>query len=116
MFNSQIFAVGFASLLIMGSANTTLAQIYPTQSSKEMYQTQSNQVVITGLLPKTKYKVKTLSFKDREGTRTVTTNACGVVLISNGTGYKKLLFENETITPKKLPLKEYGRCNVRKKK
>ncbi len=107
MFKSSIFALGIGGILVIGNTQTVLAEVYKTLT---------NQVIVTNLTPKTKYKVNTFSFiKDREGIRTITTNACGEGAIINGTGYKKLIIEGNNITPSTLPLKERPRCNVKKK-
>ncbi|HEY9705531.1 MAG TPA: hypothetical protein V6C58_24045 [Allocoleopsis sp.] len=106
MFKSSIFALTMGGIIIIGNTQTVLAEVYKTLT---------NQVIVTNLSPKTKYKVNTFSFKDREGIRTITTNACGEGAIINGTGYKKLIIEGNNIVPSTLALKERPRCNVKKK-
>jgi hypothetical protein len=94
-----------SSILLIGSATAALAATYKTLS---------NQVVVTGLQPQTKYTVETTSFSDRNGTRTVTTNACGEALISNGTGYRRLVMNQQSITPSSLPTQTHERCNPKR--
>lgn len=78
------------------------------------YKTLSNQVVVTGLKPKTKYVVITNSFQGRNGKRTITTNSCGEALISNGTGYRSLIINNKPLIPSTLKNQTHQRCNQRR--
>jgi len=111
--NSKLItkALGIATLtavsspLLINSATAALATTYKTLS---------NQVVVTGLQPQTKYTVETTSFSDRNGTRAVTTNACGEALISNGTGYRRLVMNQQSITPSSLPTQTHERCNPKR--
>lgn len=94
-----------SSTLLIGSATATLAAPYKTLS---------NQVVVTGLQPQKKYPIETTNFSDRNSTRSVTTNACGEALISNGTGYRRLVINQQTITPSSLPTQTHQRCNPKR--
>lgn len=94
-----------SSTLIISSASAGLATPYKTLS---------NQVVVTGLQPQTKYPVQTTNFSDRNSTRAVKTNACGEALISNGTGYRHLVINQQTITPSSLPTQTHQRCNPKR--
>ncbi len=96
---------GVGSILLIGSATAVLAATYKTLS---------NQVIVTGLQPQTKYTVETTSFSDRKGTRSVTTNACGEALISNGTGYRRLVMNQQIIIPSSLATQTHERCNPKR--
>lgn len=96
------------STLVMSSA---LLIVSATAAIAAAYKTSSNQVVVTGLQPRRQYSVQTISSLGRNGTRTITTNACGQALISNGTSYQRLTINNETIIPSSLPTQTHRRCN-----
>jgi hypothetical protein len=93
------------SILLIGSATVALGATYKTQS---------NQVVVTGLKPRTQYTVQTTNFSARKANRTITTNGCGEALISNGTGYRRLIINQQTITPSSLSTQTHQRCNSRR--
>ena len=93
------------SLLLIDFATTAIAVTYKTQS---------NQVVVTGLQPKKKYTVETTNFNNRNSNRTVMTNGCGEAVISNGTGYRRLVINQQTITPSSLPTQTHQRCNPKR--
>ena len=99
------FTAVSSTLIIIGSATATIATTYKTLS---------NQVVVNGLEPQKKYTVQTTNFNNRNSTRTVTTNACGEALISNGTGYRRLIINQQTITPSSLPTQTHQRCNPKR--
>jgi hypothetical protein len=102
---TTLMLTAVSSTFLIGSATATLAATYKTMS---------NQVVVTELQPQTKYTVETTSYSDRKSTRTVTTNRCGEALISNGTGYRRLVIERQIITPSSLPTQTHQRCNPRR--
>lgn len=81
----------------------------------EMYKTDKNLVVITGLTPKSSHLIQTTNAKGKTKTRKpVAANTCGELLISNGANYPTLLVDTETITPSTLPIKTHNRCKARK--
>lgn len=92
----------------------SLLLLTPTASFAAPYKTQTNQVVITGLKPRVKYKINTTNLRDRNGIRTITTNGCGQALISQGTNYKQIIINNQTITPNTLPTQTHLRCSPRR--
>jgi hypothetical protein len=95
---------------------TLLTVAHSSIAAAEVYKTSTNQVVVTGLTPKQKYEVKTVSAKDKAGTRKVTTNTCGEAVVSSATKYKSLVVGTETIDPTTLPTKAHPRCSAKKTK
>jgi len=103
--NSKLLVIAASSALLISSATDVLAAPYKTSS---------NQIVITGLTPKAKYPLQTTNYRNRRTARIITTNSCGEALISNGTGYQRLIINNQTIIPSVLPLQTHQRCNPRR--
>jgi hypothetical protein len=95
---------------------TLLTVAHSSIAAAEVYKTSTNQVVVTGLTPKQKYEVKTVSAKDKAGTRKVTTNTCGEAVVSSATKYKSLVVGTETIDPTTLSTKAHPRCAAKKTK
>ena len=95
---------------------TMLTVAHSSIAAAEVYKTSTNQVVVTGLTPKQKYEVKTVSAKDKVGTRKVTTNTCGEAVVTSATKYKSLVVGTETIDPTTLPTKAHPRCSGKKTK
>jgi hypothetical protein len=95
---------------------TMLTVAHSSIAAAEVYKTSTNQVVVTGLTPKQKYEVKTVTAKDKPGTRKVTTNTCGEAIVSSATKYKSLVVGTETIDPTTLPTKVHARCSGKKTK
>ncbi len=93
---------------------TLLTVTYGSIAAAEVYKTSTNQVVVTGLTAKQKYEIKTVSAKDKAGTRKATANTCGEAVISNATKYKSLVVGTETIDPTTLPTKVRARCTAKK--
>src|SRR6478672_1121742 len=99
------------SKLLLMAVSTTVLISSATAVMAAPYKTRSNQVVITGLTPQTKYSLQTTNYSNRNSTRIITTNSCGEALIINGTGYQRLIFNNQTIAPSTLPTQTHARCN-----
>jgi hypothetical protein len=95
---------------------TMLTVAHSSIAAAEVYKTSTDRVVVTGLTPKQKYEVKTVSAKDKAGTRKVTTNTCGEAVVSSATKYKSLTVGTETIDPTTLPTKVHARCSGKKTK
>jgi hypothetical protein len=111
--NSKLVAKAFG-LATLSALSSTLLIGFASAALAATYKTLSNEVVVTGLQPQTKYTVQTTNFSDRNSTRTVTTNRCGEALISNGTGYRRLIINQQTITPSSVPTQTHPRCNSRR--
>lgn len=111
---SRIATSSKATAIALSAVSSTLLISSATATLAAPYKTLSNQVVVTGLQPKTKYPVQSTNFSDRNSTRSVTTNACGEALISNGTGYRRLVINQQTITPSSLPTQTHQRCNPKR--
>ncbi|MBD1922100.1 hypothetical protein H6F77_13510 [Microcoleus sp. FACHB-831] len=103
--NSKLMTIAISTTLLITSGTTALATPYKTTS---------NQVVVTELAPRTKYTVQTTNLRERNSTRTITTNGCGQALISNGTSYKRLIINNQTIITSSLPTQTHQRCTSRR--
>lgn len=103
--NSKLMTIAISTTLLITSGTTALATPYKTTS---------NQVVVTGLAPRTQYTVQTTNLRDRNSTRKISTNGCGQALISNGTSYKRLIINNQTITTASLPTQTHQRCTPRR--
>lgn len=101
----SVSAIAIATMLTVAHSSIAFAEVYKTSK---------NQVVVTGLTPKQKYEIKTVSAKDKAGKRKVTTNTCGEALVSNATKYKSLVVGTETIDPTTLPTKTHPRCSAKK--
>jgi hypothetical protein len=95
---------------------TMLTVAHSSIAAAEVYKTSTNQVVVTGLTPKQKYEIQTVSAKDKAGKRKVTTNTCGEAVVSSATKYKSLILGTEKIDPKTLPTKVHARCSTKKTK
>ena len=103
-----------AVVLASTAVATNLVISSATAALGATYKTLSNQVVVTGLQPRTQYRVQTTNFSDRNTNRTITTNGCGEALISNGTGYRRLIINQQIITPSTLSTQTHQRCNARR--
>ncbi len=86
-------------------------------ASAEIYKTDKQAVVVTGLEPKSTHTVQTTNAKGKTNTRKPkAANSCGELLIASGAKFPTLLVDTETVTTSTLPTKVHAACKAPKKK
>ena len=85
-------------------------------ATAEIYKTDKQAVIVTGLTPKSTHTVQTTNAKGKNNTRKPkAANSCGELLITSGAKYPTLLVDTDTITTSSLPTKVHAACKAPKK-
>jgi streptogramin lyase len=85
-------------------------------ANAEIYKTDKQAVVMTGLDPKSTHTVQTTNAKGKTNTRKAkAANSCGELLITSGAKYPTLLVDTQTITTSSLTTKVHATCKAPKK-
>jgi hypothetical protein len=107
-------AFKFSTAIVALAALATLA--HSEIATAEVYKTDKNQVIVTGLTAKQKYPIKAINAKNKPIKRQdVIANTCGEALVDGGAKYKSLVVGTETIDPATLSTKPHPRCKKAKK-
>jgi hypothetical protein len=82
----------------------------------EIYKTDKQAVIVTGLEPKSSHTVQTTNAKGKTNTRKPkAANSCGELLITSGAKYPTLLVDTQTISTSSLTTKVHATCKAPKK-
>ncbi len=101
------------SAIFVGLASSSM-MIYA--ATAEIYKTDKQAVIVTGLTPKSTHTVQTTTAKGKNNTRKPkAANSCGELLISSGAKYPTLLVDTDTVTTSSLPVKVHAACKAPKK-
>ena len=85
-------------------------------ATAEIYKTDKQAVVMTGLEPKSSHTVQTTNAKGKTNTRKPkAANSCGELLITSGAKYPTLLVDTQTVTTSSLSTKVHAACKAPKK-